>query len=214
MRSATSATAQTGKQGWLKPAWLDRFEQVLIVSLWIFLVWRSVRADNVFAPLVLIAETTVMVFVLIRRPTDAISVRLGDWFLAVTATAAPLLIWPAATPVAGLVPPAIALITLGNCFQIWAKLSLRRSFGIAPANRGVKRSGAYRFVRHPMYAGYLLVHIGIMVLMPSVHNAVLYGIGWTAQVLRLLAEERLLSKDPAYLEYTGQVRWRLIPGIF
>jgi protein-S-isoprenylcysteine O-methyltransferase Ste14 len=69
-------------------------------------------------------------------------------------------------------------------------------------------------MRHPMYAGYLLVHIGVMVVMFSWHNLLIYLIGWTAQIRRLLAEERLLSSDPAYAQYMGEVRWRLLPGIF
>src|ERR1700682_5194874 len=48
------------------------------------------------------------------------------------------------------------LITAGVLLQIYAKLTLRRSFGIIAANRGVMTSGPYRVVRHPMYAAYLL----------------------------------------------------------
>jgi protein-S-isoprenylcysteine O-methyltransferase Ste14 len=198
----------------LRPAVLDRTEQAAIVLLWVFLVGRVIGSDNPFAPLVLIAETTVLFFVLVRRPTEAISVRLGDWLLAITATAAPLLMTPGTSPLPHLVPLGVALVVGGNCFQIWAKLFLRRSFGIAPANRGIKSDGPYRFVRHPMYAGYLVVHIGIFLLMWSPLNLVLYVIAWWAQVLRLLAEERLLSEDPAYRAFRQKVRWRLIPGVF
>ena len=74
--------------------------------------------------------------------------------------------------------------------------------------------GPYAVVRHPMYAGYLFVHIGILLLMPSALNAVIYGIGWWAQILRLLAEERLLGEDPAYRAFMAKTRWRLVPGIF
>jgi protein-S-isoprenylcysteine O-methyltransferase Ste14 len=65
-----------------------------------------------------------------------------------------------------------------------------------------------------MYAGYLFVHIGILLLMPTVFNLLIYALGWWAQILRLLAEERLLSQDPQYREYMQQTRWRLIPGVF
>jgi protein-S-isoprenylcysteine O-methyltransferase Ste14 len=51
-------------------------------------------------------------------------------------------------------------------------------------------------------------------LNPSVLNLVVYAIGWWAQVLRLLAEERLLSEDAAYREFTQRVRFHLIPGGF
>jgi len=216
-----SATVPTTADGPLdrafaraNPRVLDRIEQGLILLLWLALVNRVAHSLNGYAPLVLISETAVVIFTLIRRPTDNISLRLGDWLLAITATAAPLMIQPGLDMFPGIAPLGIALVLLGNVVQGLAKLSLRRSFGIAPANRGIKSDGLYRFVRHPMYAGYLAVHIGIMILMPSAFNLVLYTIGWWAQILRLRAEESLLSSDPAYQVFMGKVRYRLVPGVF
>lgn len=196
------------------PRVLDRVEQGLILLLWLALVNRVAHSLNGYAPLVLISETAVVIFTLIRRPTQNISMRLGDWLLAITATAAQLLIQPGFDMFPAIAPIGIALVVVGNLFQALAKLSLRRSFGIAPANRGIKSDGLYRFIRHPMYAGYLAVHIGIMILMPSPLNLTLYTIGWWAQILRLRAEEALLSQDPAYQAFKGKVRYRLVPGVF
>lgn len=198
----------------IDPRWLDRIEQGVILLLWVFLVLRVVRSPNGYAPLLLVSETTVLGFVLIRRSTRDISRDLGDWLLAITATAAPLLVQPGTSPWPQIAGLGVMLVVLGNLGQAGAKLTLRRSFGVAPANRGVKVAGPYAFVRHPMYAGYLLVHIGNMVLFPSLLNLVVYGIGWWAQILRLRAEEALLSQDEAYRAYCEKVRWRLIPGIF
>ena len=203
-----------GGSKWLTPARLDRIEQGAILILWAFLVWRVADSANPMAPLLLVAETTVMFFVMIRRPTEAISVRPVDWLLAAAATAAPMLVMPGPNPWPALAPLGIAFVVLGNLFQIWAKFSLRRSFGVAPANRGVKVGGPYRFVRHPMYAGYFGTHIGIMLLMPSLLNLALYAFCWWVQILRLLAEERLLGADPAYLSFSENTRWRLLPGLF
>jgi protein-S-isoprenylcysteine O-methyltransferase Ste14 len=196
------------------PRILDRTEQVLITVLFVWLVYRVIESQNSYAPLLLISEAAVVIFTLIRRPTSDISLRLGDWLLAVTATAAPLLIQPGLDIFPALAPLGVLLVLAGNVFQGLAKLSLRRSFGIAPANRGIKADGLYRFVRHPMYAGYLIVHIGVLILMPSVINFVIYAIGWWAQILRLRAEEQLLSQDPAYVAFKEKVRYRLIPGLF
>ena len=198
----------------LRPAMLDRAEQAVIVLMWIGLVWRVLHSINGYAPLVLISETSVMLFVLIRRPTEAISLEFGDWLLAITATAAPLAVIPVANAFPAIAPIGIALLSVGNLFQVFAKLSLRRSFGIAPANRGVKVTGLYRFVRHPIYAGYLMVHVGFLLLAASPVNLVIYTIGWWAQILRLQAEEKLLSRDPEYAAYMQRVRWRLVPGLF
>ena len=212
----TATTTPAAPPRWLTPGRLDRAEQIVIVALWALLAQRVYGATNPFAPLVMVAETSVVIFVLLRRSTQAISMRLGDWLLAITATYAPLLIMPVATPdaVRVLIPAAVGLVILGNVIQIAAKLFLRRSFGIAPANRGIKTDGMYRFVRHPMYAGYALVHLGILALMPTLLNLAIYAIGWWAQILRLLAEERLLSEDPAYRDFMTKTRWRLIPGLF
>lgn len=194
--------------------WLDRFEQGIILLLWVFLVRRVVHSINIYAPLPLISETAVLAFVLIRRPTQVISRNLGDWLLAITATAAPLLIAPDGHALPFLTAAGVLLVLLGNVGQAVAKLALRRSFGVAPANRGVKVSGPYALVRHPMYAGYLLAHIGNLMLFPSAFNLLVYGLGWWAQILRLRAEEALLSQDPAYRAYSEKVRWRLLPGLF
>jgi protein-S-isoprenylcysteine O-methyltransferase Ste14 len=43
---------------------------------------------------------------------------------------------------------------------------------------------------------------------------VIYTIGWTAQMRRILAEEALLGQDVAYRDYMAKVRWRLIPRVF
>ncbi len=199
---------------WQRPAFWDRTEQALIVLLWVWLVQRVVHSGNPFAPLLLLSESAVLFFVLIRKPTEAISVRPGDWMLAITATAAPLLMLPSDNLFPAIAPLAVSLWLVGNVLQVCAKLALFRSFGVAPANRGVKISGPYKLMRHPMYAGYLLVHIGYMLLMTSWVNALIYAIGWWAQIKRLLAEERLLSEDVAYQEFKKTTKWRLIPGVF
>jgi len=212
-----TAPAQAGSGrfgGLLSPRVLDRGEQLVILVLWGIYAWRMYHAPNAYGPLIMISETAVVLFTLFRRPTDAISTRPGDWILAFTATIMPLQVLPAENAFPALASLGIFLLVFGNCMQAWAKLVLRRSFGITAANRGVKVTGPYRFMRHPMYAGYLLVHIGALVVMFSAWNLMVYAIGWTAQILRLLAEERLLERDPQYREYTGEVRWRLIPGVF
>ena len=204
----------TAPSRWITPARVDRFEQITIVLLWALLAWRVLHSPNAFAPLVLVTETTVLAFVLIRRPTENISLKLSDWLLAITATCAPLLIVPTGAPVPQLAPLAVGLWGFGTLVQFSGKLFLRRSFGIAPANRGIKTDGMYRFVRHPIYAGYLFAHIGTLLLMPSLTNILIYAIGWCAQILRMIAEERLLSEDAAYRAFMQKTRWRLIPGVF
>jgi protein-S-isoprenylcysteine O-methyltransferase Ste14 len=97
---------------------------------------------------------------------------------------------------------------------IWGKMSLGRSFAILPANRGVVTGGAYRFVRHPIYAGYLAGHILFLLSSFSVYNFTVYAIITLFQIHRILREERILALTPEYRAYLKRVRYRLCPGIF
>jgi protein-S-isoprenylcysteine O-methyltransferase Ste14 len=98
--------------------------------------------------------------------------------------------------------------------QISAKTALWRSYGLIPANRGVKTRGPYRFVRHPMYAGYTLTHVGFLLGFPSLQNFSLYFATFLIEVARLLREELILKQDTIYREYATRVRYRLLPGVF
>lgn len=193
---------------------LDRVEQIGIIVLWTWLSFRVFNSDNGYAWLALVSETTILVFVLIRRRTDAISLRLDDWLLALSATFLPGFVVMTGEPTPGLAGLAVMMVLTGDIFQIWAKLALARSFGLAPANRGIKTHGPYTIVRHPMYTGYCLAQVGVLIALPSVTNFVLIAAAWAMQVLRIGREERLLSRDPAYRAMMEKVRWRLLPGIW
>jgi protein-S-isoprenylcysteine O-methyltransferase Ste14 len=106
------------------------------------------------------------------------------------------------------------LLITGMVIQVHAKLTLGRSFGCVPAHRGLQLSGPYRFVRHPMYAGYLVSHAAFLLMNPSLRNTAVYGGCYALQIPRILSEERLLARDPAYREYQRAVPYRLIPGVF
>jgi protein-S-isoprenylcysteine O-methyltransferase Ste14 len=97
---------------------------------------------------------------------------------------------------------------------IWGKMSLGRSFAILPANRGVVTGGAYRFVRHPIYAGYLAGHILFLLSSFSIYNFTVYAIITLFQIHRILREERILALTEEYRDYLTRVRYRLCPGIF
>lgn len=97
---------------------------------------------------------------------------------------------------------------------IWGKMSLGRSFAILPANRGVVTVGAYRWVRHPIYAGYLMGHILFLLSSFSIYNFAVYAFITFFQVHRILREEAILATTPEYRDYMGKVRYRLFNGIF
>ena len=104
-----------------------------------------------------------------------------------------------------LVGVAVALLSLGT---------LGRSFGLVAANRGVKTRGPYSLVRHPAYTGYLIAYTAYCAENPSFRNFALLVASTAFQLVRIGEEERLLSADEGYRDYTDRVRFRLLPYVY
>lgn len=206
------------KRSWFARLDLDLVEKVaatlLLFALALRLVPDAIARGAPLSIMLLLTEACVVVFLLIRRPTKDISLRPSDWLFGFGGTLAPLLVMPGSNqPV---LPIALcgAMMIAGFAIQLAAKLTLRRSFGVIAANRGVKASGPYRFVRHPMYAGYLLSQIGFFLSGPTLWNFAVYTAATALNFARIVAEERTLSADPRYLEMRASVKHRLIPLVY
>ena len=197
-------------------AWLiDYGERALLVTLYVLLA-QSLQPSLGRQPtntLLLISESIVVGFVVCRRRTANVTNVPLDWLMALGGTVAPLFMRSGGHDWA---PPAwgFVLMSTGILTHVGAKFSLRRSFGMAAANRGVKVGGLYRFVRHPMYLGYAITWTGFLLLNPTPLNAALIVFAAGMQAMRILAEERLLQGDATYRAYMQRVRFRVIPGLF
>jgi protein-S-isoprenylcysteine O-methyltransferase Ste14 len=176
--------------------------------------WMDFEKTGRFTSLAWIAsEGLVVILFVVRRYSDQISRRPFDWVLAIGG----VMVFIAVRPVEhALVPQAVglALQMVGLIIQVAGKAVLGRSFGIVPANRGIVTAGPYRLVRHPIYLGYLVSHVGFLLTNLSVRNAIIYAGGYILQIARIVVEERVLRRDPAYEAYCGRIKYRLLPGIF
>jgi protein-S-isoprenylcysteine O-methyltransferase Ste14 len=197
---------------------LDALERAIASGLYLFLTARIVTTSfathDPLGLLLLPSEGLIVLFLLLRKRSPNISLRLRDWAIAFLGTTLPLLVQPGGGAL--LAPTALCglLMLTGIVLQVAAKLTLRRKFGLVAANRGVVVGGPYRLLRHPMYAGYLLTHIGFFLGHATPVNGLIYLVEFMLQVGRIQAEERLLTDDPDYAAFRGRVRFRLIPGIF
>jgi protein-S-isoprenylcysteine O-methyltransferase Ste14 len=197
---------------------LDVIERIVVAGFYSFYVWRFLTeffaTGNLSLFLLIISEGSIVVFIIFRRFSSEMTRRPTDWLLGVLGTTAPLFAQPSDGWAYSTEAFWILLMLVGILFSLASKFTLRRSFGIVAANRGVKANGPYRLVRHPMYAGYILTHIGFLVINPTAWNTAVYLFAFVFQIGRILAEERVLDRDPRYQEYASAVRFRLLPGVF
>jgi protein-S-isoprenylcysteine O-methyltransferase Ste14 len=79
----------------------------------------------------------------------------------------------------------------------------------------VVSTGVYAIVRHPMYAGALLLIAATPLALGSYWGLLVAFASLPALIWRLLDEERILKRDlPGYVDYCRRVRYRLIPGVW
>ena len=159
-------------------------------------------------------ELLVATLFVARRSAWLVSKAPLAWAAAAVGTFGMLAARPAYAPVAGLEPLYLGLQIVGAVFAGVALLSLGRSFGLVAANRGIRTGGQYRFVRHPVYSGYVVTWIGYLLENPSLRNACVLVVVMAFQAVRIVEEERTLGTDPVYQAYCRRVRSRVVPHLF
>ncbi|MFN0070198.1 MAG: methyltransferase family protein [Chloroflexota bacterium] len=110
--------------------------------------------------------------------------------------------------------PAGILIILGTALAGWSAMSLGKSFSLLPQARNLVMIGPYAFLRHPMYAGGILITLGELWLRWTPLTLVVCGVAFVAQLVRLQMEEHLLTEQfPSYAAYRNRTS-ALIPGVY
>jgi len=192
--------------------------KITIVTLFSFMAFRIAQdaavTGHVTGILLLVSEALVVALTLVRRAAGTVDRTLKARMLTAVATFGPPLVRPDTINAA--LPDAFTVVVsaAGLIVVVLGKLSLGRSFGLIPANRGIVSTGVYRFVRHPIYLGYLITHLGFLLANPEIWNLVVLAAADLALMLRARCEEQTLAADEAYRAYMTRVRWRVVPGVF
>jgi protein-S-isoprenylcysteine O-methyltransferase Ste14 len=159
-------------------------------------------------------HAVVAVLFLVRRPIDATpapgdvaralpSMALGAVALALAAQAPSWSLW------------ATAMVAAGASISIVSLAWLGRSFAVLPSGaRALVTRGPYALVRHPAYAGELLVIAGCAAAAWTWIAAGVAALALAAFVVRVRAEERRLDEQEGYRAYAHAVRWRWVPGVW
>jgi protein-S-isoprenylcysteine O-methyltransferase Ste14 len=115
----------------------------------------------------------------------------------------------------------VGLILLLGSFGFFY-LTCRENPYLSPAvriqrERGqtVVSTGLYRYVRHPMYSGFILFSIGTALLLGSGYGVLGALVLIVMLAWRAVREERvLLNELPGYRDYMARVRYRFIPFVW
>jgi protein-S-isoprenylcysteine O-methyltransferase Ste14 len=113
----------------------------------------------------------------------------------------------------------LAMLFVSTIFIMWV---FRVNSFAAPlvkmqTERGhhVISGGPYAWVRHPMYSGAILFFIGMPLLLGSLWGLIASPLLILMFAVRITIEESTLRAGlEGYTDYTSQVRYRLLPGIW
>jgi protein-S-isoprenylcysteine O-methyltransferase Ste14 len=86
---------------------------------------------------------------------------------------------------------------------------------IVEAEQKLVSTGLYGLVRHPMYAGNVIMMVGIPLALSSYWGLVFVILGLVIFALRIRDEEELLMQElNGYREYAQKVNYRLVPYVW
>jgi protein-S-isoprenylcysteine O-methyltransferase Ste14 len=196
----------------------DLLARATIVSLFTLLsvniLADFMRTGRVTGLLLLAGESLVVVLTIARRRARVVDRSAVAAIMTTVSLIGPPLVRAGDTAPLAADAVTVMLSALGLGLVVIGKITLGRSFGLVPANRGVVVRGPYSLVRHPIYTGYLITHIAFLMAQPTRWNACVFLLADIALVLRALMEERVLSADFEYQQYCRRVGWHLVPGVF
>lgn len=184
-----------------------------VLARWGHAWWQDPTRGTLL--LLLISEGYTLALVLIARRAERRDASFPAIAATLYATGFVVLLTPSGTVSFAPEWVGASLQLAGMLWQFSAKVALGRSFGLLPAQRGLVVRGPYRVVRHPIYLGYLIGHLGFLLVNASPRNAAVLALLYVAQVVRMRREEAVLDDARAgYRAYRRRVPWRLIPFVY
>ena len=192
-------------QGWLY--WLVFLAGVLVITVFLLktdpaLVERRLRAGPAaeHRPWQKVAQGIAQLAFMALLAVPGLDRRLG-W----TSVAGPV----------SLVADAVVAVCFGFLFWVLRENSYASSTVTISAGQRVVSTGPYAVVRHPMYAGALVMMAATPLALGSLAGLPLMILLVGALAARIIDEERLLAAElPGYADYCRAVRWRLVPFVW
>lgn len=123
--------------------------------------------------------------------------------------------WSQMSPIVALAGDVLVGIGWLAIFFVFRENSFTSATIELAPDQKVISTGPYALVRHPMYAGALVMLLGIPIALGSWWGILVLAAILPALIWRLFEEEKFLARNLAgYVEYQNKVRYRLIPAIW
>ena len=107
---------------------------------------------------------------------------------------------------------ALALIAWALVVNPFAEASVRIQ---SEREQTAITSGPYRFVRHPMYVGFIVLYVASSLVWGSAGALALAGVLIPLILWRTAREDQTLRRElPGYEEFAARTRYRLLPGVW
>lgn len=123
--------------------------------------------------------------------------------------------WSSVPPWLSVLGDVLVATGLGIAMLVIVQNSYAAATVTVEAGQTVISNGLYRYVRHPMYVGNVIMMIGIPLALGSYWGLLFVIPGTFVLILRMLDEEKLLTRElPGYPEYAQRVPYRLVPRVW
>ncbi|ORW27943.1 hypothetical protein AWB91_26795 [Mycobacterium paraense] len=123
--------------------------------------------------------------------------------------------WSTVPPWVSVLGDVLVVTGLGLAMLVIIQNSYAAATVTVEKGQPVASEGVYKFVRHPMYVGNVIMMVGMPLALGSYWGVLFVLPGIAVLVFRILDEEKLLTQDlPGYREYAQHVRYRLVPNVW
>lgn len=165
------------------------FGAAMMFGFGIIAVYRWHQTQLLFFLLLMLRDFAASYYFLKRNSSNE-QASVAPRILAYVSSAMPLLYFGPLEPTKALLLGADLLSIAGFLLVAFATLDLGTSIGVAPANRGLVKTGIYRHLKHPMYTGYTISEIGMTLINPW--NLILLIVSCSLYWFRATLENQVL----------------------
>lgn len=166
------------------------FGSIMMFGFGLLALYRWQQTHLIFFLLLVLRDFVAGYFFLKRESAQLTSGKLVS-LVAYLSSAMPLLYFGPDHATREMLLASDILAIVGFLFVALATIELGTSLGISPAKRSLVKSGIYKWVSHPMYVGYALSELGMLLI--SNFNTCIFLASSSLYLVRAIHENRILE---------------------